>query len=101
MTDSATDKPRTASTGQRLLLAALCLGVMASSLGVVASTHQVRQQVDRLEQLRRESVQLDIERGQYLLEHSTWAAYGRIERIANDELNLQVPNSDQLVVVEP
>ncbi len=89
------------STGSLVLLVSLCLGVLVSALGVVASTHQVRKQVDQLEILRREATQLQVEWGQYLLEQSTWAAYGRVERIAADELNLRIPDAGQVVVVRP
>lgn len=82
-------------------LVALWLLVLASALAVVASTHEVRRQVDQLETLRREAVELEVVWGQYLLEQSTWAAYSRIERLAVDELDMQVPEAEQIVMVTP
>ncbi|MDQ2075080.1 cell division protein FtsL [Marinimicrobium sp. ABcell2] len=79
----------------------LWLLVLASALGVVASTHEVRQRVDALETLRREAVELEVVWGQYLLEQSTWASYGRIERLAEDELSMKVPKAEHIVMVLP
>lgn len=80
-------------------VAAVWLLVIASALAVVASTHQVRKQVDELETLRREAVELEVVWGQYLLEQSTWAAYGRVERLAVNELRMQVPDAERIVMV--
>lgn len=82
-------------------LAVLWVLVVGSALAVVSSTHEVRQQVNHLEGLRREAADAQVEWGKYLLEQSTWAAYGRVERIATDELNLQMPSGDQILVVTP
>lgn len=79
----------------------LWLLVMASALAVVASTHEVRQRVDALQTLRRDAVELEVVWGQYLLEQSTWAAYGRIEGIAENDLAMKVPKAEQIVMVKP
>lgn len=82
-----------------LLLAALWLLALVSGLGVVASTHEVRKQVNTLETLRREAAQLEVEWGQYLLEQSTWAAYSRIEVIASEKLDMIPVTVEQTVMV--
>ena len=74
---------------------------MATALAVVASTHEVRQRVDALQTLRRDAVELEVVWGQYLLEQSTWAAYGRIEGIAESDLAMKVPKAEQIVMVKP
>jgi cell division protein FtsL len=83
------------------LLVAVFLWVLViiSALGVVGSTQDVRLAVNRLEILRREAGQLQVEWGQYLLEQSTWAAYGRVEGIAVQELNMLAPTSERVVMV--
>ncbi len=75
--------------------------VLASALGVVGVTQDSRQQINRLEQLRREASSLQVEWGRYLLEQSTWAAYSRVENLAISELNMRVPAVDQIVMVKP
>jgi cell division protein FtsL len=84
-----------------VLVAVLWVLVVASALAVVDSTQQVRKRVDRLEVLRREAAEAQVEWGKYLLEQSALAAYGRIERAATNELNMQVPGAEQIVVVKP
>jgi len=73
--------------------------VVLSALAVIASTHQTRQRVDRLETLRREAAELQVVWGQYMLEQSTWAAYGRVEQMARDELAMRLPDDEDIVMV--
>lgn len=85
--------------GLWLALAALWLSVVVSALAVVASTHETRQRVSELETLRREAAELKVVRGQYMLEKSTWAAFGRVERVARQELNMHLPDDDDIKMV--
>ena len=94
-------KPRSSAVNWLVPVVVLWLLVMASALAVVASTQEVRQRVDALQTLRREAVELEVVWGQYLLEQSTWAAYGRIERIAENDLAMKVPEAEQIVMVRP
>lgn len=82
-----------------LALAVLWLAVIASALAVVASTQVVRRDVNELETLRREAAQLQVQWGQYLLEQSTWAAYGRVEAAAVSELNMMAPTPEEIVMI--
>lgn len=80
-------------------VAVLWAAVIASALAVVASTQVVRRDVNQLETLRREAGQLQVRWGQYLLEQSTWAAYGRVEVAAVSELNMMAPTPEEIVMV--
>ena len=91
--------PKRISPWALLLMAVLWILVIVSALGVVASTQQVRRDVNQLETLRREASHLQVEWGQYLLEESTWAAYSRIEGIANKELSMIAPTTEHVVMV--
>jgi cell division protein FtsL len=77
----------------------LWLGVIGSALAVVASTQVVRRDVNELEVLRREAGQLQVQWGQYLLEQSTWAAYGRVETAALSELNMMAPRPEDIIMI--
>lgn len=88
-----------ATPGITLAVALLWVLVLVSALAVVASTHQTRNQVDRLETLRRDAAELQVVWGQYMLEQSTWAAYGRVERLAREELTMYLPGADDIVMV--
>jgi cell division protein FtsL len=90
---------RPITPGMLLAIALVWLLVLISALAVVASTQQVRRQTDELEVLRKQASQLQVQWGQYLLERSTWAAYGRVESIAVSELNMKAPISDEIVMI--
>lgn len=88
-------------TAPRRWLLALWLLVLASAVAVVYTSHQSRQLYGELSQLQREENRLQVEWGQYLLEESSWASLGRIERIAKDELDMHVPAIEDVVMVKP
>lgn len=71
----------------------------SSALGVVYSTYKSRKATQVLEELRREANGLQVMSGQYLLEKSSWAAYSRVEQIAQSELNMKIPIPEQTVLV--
>lgn len=79
-----------------LLLAA----VLVSGLLVVRTTHENRFAFNELQQLRDQAVQLDVEWGQLLLEQSTFGVDGRIEQKAAEQLQMQVPDIDDIVMVQ-
>lgn len=84
----------------RLSLIALWLVTLASAVGVVWSKQQSRNQFVELQRLEKERDQLDTEWGQLRLEQSTWVTYGRIEKIARDDLRMVVPDPNQVHLVE-
>lgn len=87
------------ATGVILVVALLWVATVASAIGVVATTQIVRRDVNTLETLRREASQLQVQWGQYLLEQSTWAAYGRVENAAVSELNMMAPTPEEMVMI--
>lgn len=81
------------------MLSLLWLALMASSLGVVVSSHRSRQFYAEYAELQREEHRLQVEWGKYLLEQSAWAALGRVEKLAVEQLNMRVPRADEVVMV--
>lgn len=77
----------------------LWISAMASSLAVIYVAHDNRVKFNQLENLRREQSHLQVVWGQYLLEESTWAAYERVERLAQEQLSMQVPRSEQMIKI--
>lgn len=96
------DSAGISDTGARLvcLSALLLVLVIASALGVVYSTYKSRQLFSELERMNREAIQLEEEWGRLLLEQSTWASHARIEQIATSELDMVIPDSNDIVVIE-
>ncbi len=99
MKSTFNQRQKNLSSGRILAIAFLWILVVISALAVVASTQQVRRQIDDLENLRRQASQLQVQWGQYLLERSTWAAYSRVEQVAVSELNMKAPVSDEIVMI--
>lgn len=79
----------------------LWLGVLASAMSVVLVTHKARIATRNLEALRHEAADLHVQSGQFLLERGSLAAYARIEKLAVEELEMTVPDVEEIVLVKP
>jgi len=79
----------------------LSLAVVLSALAVVYAKFQSRILFTELQGLSKAQDRMDIEWGQLQLEQSTWAAHGRIERMAYQRLQMVLPEAGQIVVVSP
>ncbi len=80
--------------------AILLLLVTLSALCVVYTTFKNRQLFIELQSLQTEATRQQIQLGQLLLEESTWSSLAMIEQVASAELNMEVPNPEQLVIAE-
>jgi cell division protein FtsL len=78
----------------------LALALVASGLGLVWSTHQVRAGYARLQVLELQRWQLQEEYTRLLLEMNTWAAPHRINQIASDQLSMLPPELNLSRVIE-
>lgn len=80
---------------------ALVLGVLllATALGVVWTRHESRVLFVELQELNGRRDELNIEWGRLQLEQATWAEASRVERLAREELNMQTPEQDDMVVI--
>ena len=78
-----------------LLLAAL----VACALSLVTSRHQARKLFVELEREQAAKRAFETEYGQLQLEQSTWAMPGRVEKIAREELRMQLPGPGRVEIV--
>lgn len=78
-----------------LLLAMLVL----CALSLVTSRHQARQRFIELEREQQRAHGYEIEYGQLKLEQSTWGLPARIEKIAREQLRMQLPGAARVEVV--
>ncbi|MDH5784683.1 MAG: cell division protein FtsL [Chromatiales bacterium] len=85
----------------RIFTAAMALLLFASSLGVVFSTHQARLLFVELQGLQKVRDEMNTQWGRLQLEQSTWATHGRIEKIANNQLDMVIPPPGAVVIVQP
>ena len=84
-----------------ILISFLGVSVLASAMGIVASTHHVREGYARLQVLELERWRLQEQYTRLLLEINTWAAPHRISQIASDSLSMQAPDLSLSQVVAP
>ena len=76
----------------------LTVVLVLTALAVISAQHRSRKLFSELEREQEKSRQFDIEWGQLQLEQSTWAAHGRVEKIARAKLGMGLPGADRLVV---
>jgi cell division protein FtsL len=79
----------------------LFFALMFSALGLVNSQHKARNLYIELERANQSTKQLEQEYGQLQLEQSTWAMHSRIEQIASQKMQMQVPDAKRVQVVSP
>ena len=79
-----------------LLLAAL----VACALSLVTSRHEARQLFVELEHEQAATRGYEVEYGQLQLEQSTWAMPARIEKIAREQLRMQLPPPSRIRVLD-
>ncbi|HZQ62523.1 MAG TPA: cell division protein FtsL [Casimicrobiaceae bacterium] len=78
-----------------LLLAVL----VVCALSLVTSRHQARQRFIELEREQAKAHSYEVEYGQLQLEQSTWGMPARIEKIAREQLRMQLPGAGQVELV--
>ena len=79
----------------------LFFALIFSGLGLVNSQHKARKLYIELEQINDAAKQYNQEYGQLQLEQSTWAMHSRVELIASQRLQMQVPDATRVQVVTP
>ena len=78
----------------------LLVVLIACSVSLVASRHQSRKLFVELEREQTRARAYEVEYGQLQLEQSTWSMPARVEKVARDQLRLQVPSAGRVEVVE-
>ncbi|ADJ27190.1 cell division protein FtsL [Nitrosococcus watsonii] len=82
-----------------LLVAVLSALIVASGVAVVYVKHENRRLFMELQGFYKVRDQLDEEWGRLLLEQSTLARQGRVERLARERLGMVVPDSSEVVII--
>ena len=79
----------------------MVIGVIISSLQVINAKHQNRQAFIELQSLKKQQDQMETEWGQLQLEQATWAAHGRVEKIASKQLEMVIPPTGSVSIIKP
>jgi cell division protein FtsL len=80
-------------------LVLLVFAVITSAVAVVNAKYESRMLFVELQQVRAERDVADMEWGRLQLELATRGALGRVMRIADERLQMHVPQPQQIVVV--
>lgn len=86
---------------RELWFAVLALALVISAVGAAYLQHQRRALFAELNVLERVHDEKQVEWGQLRLEQSVWIAHERIERMAAEQLDLEVPAPERIVLVMP
>jgi cell division protein FtsL len=78
----------------------LLLALVVCALSLVTSRHQSRKLFVDLEREQTLTRNYDIEYGQLQIEQSTWAMPARVEKIAREQLHMQLPGASRVEVMD-
>jgi len=85
----------------RMLVLCLATAVMLSSFFVINAKHQSRKAFVELQSLKSDQYQMETVWGQLQLEQATWAAHGRVEKIASKDLGMVTPSMNAVSIIKP
>jgi cell division protein FtsL len=74
--------------------------LIACALSLVTSRHQARKLFIDLEREQSQTRAYDIEYGQLQIEQSTWAMPARVEKIAREQLRMQLPTPNRVEMLD-
>lgn len=77
----------------------LLIVLITCALSLVTSRHQARARFVALEREQLQVHRLEVEYGQLQLEQSTWGMPARIEKIAREQLHMQLPGAGRVEIV--
>ena len=95
VTSGKGDKPIT------WMVITLWLAVLLSALLVVHVSHNCRNLMAQLSDLKRQYNHQQVSWGQLLLEQAAHGSFSIVEQKAMDELSMKVPEPEDIVVVKP
>lgn len=81
------------------IIVVLTVALLISSFGVICVQNVNRQLTNKLQILQTENVNLRNQWSQLLLEKSTWDTATRIEQIARHKLNMTMPKTQQILII--
>lgn len=83
----------------QLAIIAMSISVLLSALGVIYITQMTRVLYAAYQHNLVEQDHLEVQRGQLLLERSTWMMQSRVQNIAENKMGMIVPNAKSVVIV--
>ena len=74
--------------------------LVVCALSLVTSRHQARKLFIDLEREVAQTRAYDVEYGQLQIEQSTWAMPARVEKVAREQLRMQLPTPDRIEMLD-
>lgn len=84
---------------KHIMIILLGIAVFCSAITVVMARHESRQLFLEIQELKKQTDNLNEEWGRLQLEQSTWATHHRIESISRKQLKMVEPNNHSLMLV--
>ena len=78
----------------------LLIALVVCALSLVTSRHQARKLFVELEREQALARAYGVEYGQLQLEQGTWAMPARVEKIAREQLRMQLPGAGRVQVID-
>lgn len=78
----------------------LLVALVVCALSLVTSRHQARKLFVELEREQALTRAYGVEYGQLQLEQGTWAMPARVEKIAREQLRMQLPGAGRVQVID-
>lgn len=86
---------------RRIAVVLLGLVVLVSAMMVIYAKHENRKYFVELQALQKQRDEMEIDWGRLQLEQGAWATHGRIEQLARKQLDMIIPPTQSVVVVQP
>ena len=74
---------------------------MITAMSLIYAQHQSRKKFVELQQLQKVRDDIEVEWGKLQLEQGAWTTHGRVEQIARNRLNMEIPTADSVVIINP
>lgn len=93
-------KRETVATKHPVLMGFLIIFSLASAFSVIYLKDLSRRLFIQYQTLQQAQLQSEMERSKLLLEEGAWSTQSRIQDLANTRLNMQLPATKQIVMLE-
>jgi len=84
----------------RISVIVMGLLVLSSAVGVVYSRHENRKMFVVLQAMQEQRDDMNVEWGKLQIEQSTWATHSRVASKAISQLNMIVPKTENVRIIE-
>ncbi|RDI44769.1 cell division protein FtsL [Aquicella lusitana] len=86
-------------TRRQIAMLMLTLAVLMSALSMIYVTHTTREMYASYQHNLAEQNRLHVQRGQLLLERSTWMMQARIQKMAEEKLGMVIPDHHSVQII--